>query len=123
MMLWSEGISGTHRYACDMRVVRMLRDRTLSFTRLAEQLRDSHGGGWLDGLSMYLGECADFVHRPRLFPAACREPPEPGDVPESRWLLSVYGRDIVSRLEHMKASITSTYGSILKLHSTTQVFG
>ncbi|XP_026072640.1 uncharacterized protein LOC113052410 [Carassius auratus] len=111
----------TERYACDMRVVRMLRDRTLSFTRLAEQLRNIHGGEWLDHLSLYMGECADFVSRPRLFPAACPEPPEPSDIPNSQWLLSVYGRDIVSRLEHMKASITSTFGSILKLHSSVQI--
>ncbi|KAJ8367281.1 hypothetical protein AAFF_G00323420 [Aldrovandia affinis] len=39
-----------------------------------------------------------------LFPVVCQEPPEPVDVPTSLWLLSVYGQDIISRMDHIKAS-------------------
>ncbi|XP_030249320.1 uncharacterized protein LOC115567157 [Sparus aurata] len=74
----------------------------------------NHGEEWLNRLAHYLGECADFVDQPSLFPVVCQEPPEPIDIPTSRWLLTVYNRDIFSRLEHIKASITSTFGSILK---------
>ncbi|KAF1374347.1 hypothetical protein PFLUV_G00228130 [Perca fluviatilis] len=110
----------TRKYACDIRVIR---DRTLgnSPARLVKQLKENHGEEWLNRLAHYFGECADFVDRPSLFPVVCQEPPEPIDVPTSRWLLSVYGRDILSRLDHIKASITSTFGSILKMDSTKQI--
>lgn len=75
----------------------------------------------MNRLAHYLEECANFVNRPSLFPVACQEPPEPIDVPTSRWLLSVYGRDIISRMDHIKATITSTFGSILKMDSTKKV--
>ncbi|ROL44113.1 hypothetical protein DPX16_8897 [Anabarilius grahami] len=73
------------RYACDIRVVRMLRERTLgnSPTRLVKQLRENHG----------------------LLPVVCQKPPEPIDVPTSKWLLSVYGRDIISHIDHIKAAL------------------
>ena len=111
------------RYACDIRVIRLLRDRTLgnSPARLVKQLKENHGEEMLNRLAHYLGECGNFVDRPSLFPVVCQEPPEPIAVPTSSWLLSVYGRDILSRLDHIKASITSTFGSILKMDSTKQV--
>ena len=34
---------------------------------------------------------------------------------------TVYGQDILSRLDHIKASITSIFGSILKMDSTKKV--
>ncbi|XP_063734263.1 uncharacterized protein LOC134862462 isoform X2 [Eleginops maclovinus] len=113
----------TRQYACDIRVIRLLRERTLgnSPARLVKQLKENHGEEWLNRLAHYLGECAEFVGRPSLFPVVCQDPPEPIDVPTSRWLLTVYGRDILSRLDHIKASITSTFGSILKMDSTKQI--
>ncbi|XP_036419498.1 uncharacterized protein LOC118803096 [Colossoma macropomum] len=113
----------TQKYACDIRVIRLLWDRTLgnSPTRLVKQLKENHGEEWLNRLAHYLEECASFVNRPSLFPVACQEPPEPIDVPTSRWLLSVYGRDIISRMDHIKATITSTFGSILKMDSTKKI--
>lgn len=111
------------RYACDIRVIRLLRDRTLgnSPARLVRQLKENHGEEWLNRLAHYLGECADFVDRPSLNTVVCQEPPEPIDIPTSRWLLSVYGRDILSRIGHIKASITSIFGNILKMDSTKKV--
>lgn len=111
------------RYACDIRVIRLLRDRTLgnSPARLVRQLKENHGEEWLNRLAHYLGECVDFVDRPSLNPVVCQEPPEPIDIPTSRWLLSVYGRDILSRIGHIKASITSIFGNILKMDSTKKV--
>lgn len=103
----------------------MLRERTLgnSPTRLVKQLRENHGEEWLDRLAHYMEECAVFVKSPSLLPVVCQKPPEPIDVPTSKWLLSVYGRDIISRIDHVKASITSTFGTILKMDSTKQVIG
>jgi hypothetical protein len=101
----------------------MLRERTLgnSPTRLVKQLRENHGEEWLDRLAHYMEECGGFINRPSLLPVMCQKPPEPIDVPTSKWLLSVYGRDIISRIDHIKASITSTFGTILKMDSTKQV--
>ncbi|KAI9525224.1 hypothetical protein NQZ68_009904 [Dissostichus eleginoides] len=113
----------TQKYACDIRVIRLLRERTLgnSPARLVKQLKENHGEEWLNRLAHYLWECADFVARPSLFPVVCQELPEPIDIPSSRWVLSVYGRDILSRMDHIKASITSTFGSILKMDSTKKI--
>ncbi|KAK0140296.1 hypothetical protein N1851_022771 [Merluccius polli] len=113
----------TQKYACDIRVIRMLRERTLgnSSTRLAKQLRENHGEQWLQRVARYLEVCADFVDRPSLFPVVCQEPPEPVAVPTNRWLLTVYGKDLMSRMDHIKASITSTLGSILKMDSTKKM--
>ncbi|XP_056274303.1 uncharacterized protein LOC130196308 [Pseudoliparis swirei] len=60
----------TQKYACDIRVIRLLRDRTLgnSPARLAKQLKENHGEEWLNRLAHYAGECADFVERPSLLP-------------------------------------------------------
>ncbi|CAL8237725.1 unnamed protein product, partial [Lota lota] len=113
----------TCKYACDIRVIRMLRERTIgnSSTRLAKQLRENHGEQWLERAARYLEVCADFVDRPSLFPVVCQEPPEPMAVPTSRWILAVYGKDLMSRMDHIKASITSTFGSILKMDSTKKM--
>ncbi|KAM4541695.1 uncharacterized protein PAE49_018621 [Odontesthes bonariensis] len=113
----------TQKYACDIRVIRLMRDRTQgnSSARLLKQLKENHGEEWLDRLGHYFEECSNFVNRPSLFPVVCQEPPEPADVPTARWLLSVYGRDILSRIDHIKASLTSTLGTILKLDSTKKI--
>ena len=101
----------------------MLRERTLgnSSTRLAKQLRENHGEEWLQRVARYLEVCADFVDQPSLFPVVSQEPPEPVAVPTNRWLLTVYGKDLMSRMDHIKASITSTFGAILKMDSTKKV--
>lgn len=112
-----------YRYACDIRVIRLMRERTLgnSSHRLVRQLWENHSEEWLGRLSRYLGECEPYMDHPSLFPVVCQEPPEPVAVPTDRWLLSVYGKDILSRLDHVKASITSTFGAVLKMDSTRKV--
>ncbi|KAM4562525.1 uncharacterized protein PAE49_010963 [Odontesthes bonariensis] len=113
----------TRKFACDVRVIRFLRERALgnSPTRLVRQLRENHSEEWLKRLCRYLGACSDFAARPSLFPVTFQDPPEPVDVPSHRWMLAVYGRDILCRLDHIKASITSTFGSILKMDSTKKI--
>ncbi|CAM4694811.1 unnamed protein product [Leuciscus chuanchicus] len=113
----------TYKYVCDIRVIRLLRERTLgnSPARLAKQLKENHGEEWLDRLAHYMGECAAFVDCPSSLPVVFQEPPEPFEVPTSKWLLTVYGKDIVSRLDHIKAGITSTFGTILKMDSTKKI--
>ncbi|XP_072219001.1 uncharacterized protein [Leuresthes tenuis] len=113
----------TRKFACDVRVIRFLREGALgnSPTRLVRQLRENHSEEWLKRLCRYLGACSDFAARPSHFPVRFQDPPEPVDVPSHRWMLAVYGRDILGRLDHIKASITSTFGSILKMDSTKKI--
>nr|XP_055051853.1 uncharacterized protein LOC129437619 isoform X1 [Misgurnus anguillicaudatus] len=113
----------TRKYACDMRVIRFLRERALgnSPSRLVRQLRENHSEEWLKRLCRYLGACSDFTSQPSLLPVRFQEPPEPETIPSHRWMLAVYGRDILCRIDHIKASITSTYGCILKMDSTKKI--
>ncbi|KAI3352043.1 hypothetical protein L3Q82_020858, partial [Scortum barcoo] len=113
----------TRKYACDIHVIRLMREQTLgnSSTRLAKQLKENHSEEWLQRLARYLGECADFVDRPSLFPVVCQDPPEPVAVPTNRWLMTVYAKDIMSRMDHIKARITSVFGSVLKMVSTKKI--
>ncbi|XP_067289364.1 uncharacterized protein [Pseudorasbora parva] len=113
----------TQKYACDMRVIRFLRERTLgnSPSRLVRQIRENHSEEWLKRVCRYLGVCSEFAAKPSLLPVKFHDPPKPVDIPSHRWMLAVYGRDILSRLDHIKASITSTFGNILKMDSTKKV--
>lgn len=106
-----------------MRVIRFLRERALgnSPSRLVRQLRENHSEEWLKRLCRYLGACSDFISQPSLLPMRFQEPPEPETIPSHRWMLAVFGRDILCRIDHVKASITSTYGCILKMDSTKKV--
>jgi hypothetical protein len=101
----------------------MLWERTLgnSSTRLAEELRENHSEEWLQSSTHYIELCNDFASRPSFFPVVCQRPPEPMAVPTNRCLLTVYGKDLMSRMGHIKANITSTFGSILKMDSTKKI--
>ncbi len=108
------------RYACDMRVIRLLRERGLgnSPTRVIKQLRENHSEQWLHRLARYTTQCVDFLNQPGV---KFQEPPEPTVVPSCKWLLTVYSQDILTRLDEIHARITSTYGSVLKMDSTKKV--
>lgn len=53
--------------------------------------------------------------------AAVHFPPEMPPVPSPVWLLTVYSHDVLSRLDEVKARVTSIFGSILKMDSTKKV--
>lgn len=72
-------------------------------------------------LTHYMEECAAFADHPSLFTVTFQEPPEPIKVPTSKWLVNDYGKVIMSRLDHVKSSITSKFGNILKLDLTRMV--
>ena len=73
-------------------------------------------------LALYTTECVDFLfQRPGLLPMVFPEPPEPAVVPSCKWLLSVYSQDFLTRLQDIKARITSIYGNILKMDSTKRL--
>ncbi|XP_062255655.1 uncharacterized protein LOC133965223 [Platichthys flesus] len=113
----------TQRYACDIRVIVSLRDRTQgnSPSRLVRQLRENHSREWIRYLIRYCSKCIHFADRQSLLPVLFQEVPEPSVIPSHRWMLTVYGRDILNRLDHIKASITCTFGSVLKMDSTKKI--
>ncbi|RVE72561.1 hypothetical protein OJAV_G00039730 [Oryzias javanicus] len=113
----------TRKYACDIRVIRLLRERGLgnSPTRIIGQLRENHSEEWLKRVARYTSECAAFMNTPGLLPIKFQEPPKHPTLPNYKWLLVVYSRDILNRVEDIKANITSTFGTILKLDSTRKI--
>ena len=116
----------TYNYACDMRVVRLLRQRGLgnSATQLHKKLTEQHNEVWLQRIAHYLTDCQTFVmagRRQLITPHQFDNPPSCVTLPKAGWLLTVYCRDVLSRLEQTKASITSTFGQILKIDSTKKV--
>lgn len=108
----------TYRYACDTRVIRLLRERGLgnSATRLQKQLQEQHSEQWLQQVASYLTASEPFAQLVQL-----RDPPPLPHVPTYKWLLKAYAQDILLRIDSVKAKITSTYGSILKMDSTKKV--
>ena len=116
----------TRKYAADKAVVSLLRARTLgnSPTALASNLQEAHSGEWLQKTLSYLSDCehhkkgAQTFHYPvPLYRAAPSFPTFSG----ARWFLSVYVRDVWSRLPALLAAATSVYGSILKIDSTKKI--
>ncbi|XP_078811127.1 uncharacterized protein LOC144995355 [Oryzias latipes] len=112
----------TYKLSCDQRVVAQLRSRTLgnSANRLYNTLREQHSDSWMRRAIHYLGVCERFLALNNVggqFPPPPPMPPLPSPV----WLLTVYGYDVLTRLDEYKARITSTFGSILKMDSTKKV--
>ncbi|XP_057191375.1 uncharacterized protein LOC130555294 [Triplophysa rosa] len=89
--------------------------------RIIGQLRENHSEEWLKRVARYTSECVAFLDNPGLDPLHFQEPPPLAPVPSYKWLLTVYSQDILNRLDHIKASITSTYGSIIKMDSTKKI--
>ncbi|KAM6952072.1 uncharacterized protein PEZ65_009252 [Lycodopsis pacificus] len=112
----------TYKLSCDMRVVAQLRSRTLgnSANRLYNSLRELHSDTWMRRAILYLGVCQQFR---ALCSARGQIPPLPQmpPLPSPVWLLTVYGYDVLTRLDEYKARITSTFRSILKMESTKKV--
>ncbi|XP_047220665.1 uncharacterized protein LOC124867966 isoform X2 [Girardinichthys multiradiatus] len=85
-----------YRLSCDKKVLSQMKGRTLgnSANRLHSFLVENHTEEWMT----------------RMQP-----------VPTSRWLLFTYARETFSRMEELQASVTSVFGSILKMDSTKKV--
>lgn len=118
----------TYRLAADMSVVRMLRSRGLgnSPNQLYNILREQHGEAWLAKVMQYMSSILDYTRgkegvRQYLLHEEPQQPPPQIPLPTSAWLLSVHMKDVFNRYEDIAASITSTFGSILKMDSTKKV--
>jgi hypothetical protein len=116
----------TRKYACDQVVVSLLKSRTLgnSTTALHHNLLELHSEEWLRRALQYLDDCNN--HRlgrqsQGLAPLDYAEAPPFKPLPCSQWFLAAYIRDVWTRLDVLKASLTSTLGTILKMDSTKKV--
>ncbi|XP_057189356.1 uncharacterized protein LOC130554003 [Triplophysa rosa] len=113
----------TLKLACDMRVVRLLRQRGLgnSSSQIQKKLEEQHSETWLQKTIQYLTDCQSLcgaVTSGLVSPVSFQDPPAMLDVPKHRWLMQVYALDVLQRLDEIKASITSQFGRVLKLYST-----
>jgi hypothetical protein len=116
----------SYRYACDVRVIRMLRQRGLgnSSTQLQKKLTEQHSEKWLQRTIRYVSDCDHFVKASKsglVTRIEFEEPPTYMPVPKYKWLLTIYAKDVLSRIDYVKASITSTFGRILKMDSTKKI--
>ena len=116
----------TYKYACDRAIVSLLRARTFgnSPTAVSHNLQELHSDEWLRKQLCYLSDCQR--HRSGLQDMRLPVPEYPEAAPLPRfptpkWFLSVYVRDVWSRLPSLLAQVTSTYGAILKVDSTKKV--
>lgn len=116
----------TFKLGCDMKVVRLMRQRGLgnSSSQLQKQLEEQHAEAWLCKQIQFL---TDYRGLSRAIAAQLVSPVQMGDlpvmtaVPKHRWLMQIYAQDVLSRLDEVKASITSVFGQVLKLDSTKKI--
>ena len=116
----------TYRYACDLKVVRLLRTRGAgnSSHQLFRKLEEQHEEVWLGKCAQYLSDYQAFTRAQSRGILSMRKPEDPPartPVPKPKWLLTAYCKDVLTRLEEVKAQITSTFGRVLKIDSTKKV--
>lgn len=108
----------SHRLSCDKAVLGQLRQRTLgnSAARLHSTLVEQHTTEWMSRAMLYLS----VLRKLRVPGVAQQQPslPPMTPVPRAPWLIAVYVREAVTRLEETKARVTSIFGDVLKLDST-----
>ena len=106
---------------CDTRVVSSLRQNSFgnsSFQLQGKKLTGQHHEVWLQRTAHYLTDC----QTQQVLPQKCGDPLPLPSVPKAAWLLTVYCRDVLARLEEVKASITATFGRVLMIDSTKKVY-
>jgi len=120
-----------------------------SVTQLYNKVREQHSEAWLRRTVQYLTACEPFTTSSLLVPPTFAQPPpqpllpkppcEPFTtssllvpstfaqpppqplLPKPLWFMSVYVRDVMHRLDDVRAKITSVFGTILKMDSTKKV--
>ncbi|XP_026145603.1 uncharacterized protein LOC113120014 isoform X2 [Carassius auratus] len=103
--------------ACDMKVVHFNRLRHLgpSVSQIHKKLEERHTEVWLQKTVRYLTDCRSFAQAPQF-----QDPPAMPLLPKHCWLRQVFALDVLHRMNEIKASITSTFGSVLKMGSTKE---
>ena len=116
----------TSKYACDLKVVRLLRGRGLgnSSSAVMKQVSEQHGECYLNNLQLYLSNCREFkasAGKGFFAPLQFTEPPPAATIPRHRWFMKVYQIDVLERVEYIKAHLTSQFGTVLKMDSTKKI--
>lgn len=110
----------THKFACDVAVISLLRSRTLGNSSMALQnnILELHSEEWSWRYLWYMCDC-DRHKRGRqslnLNPVEYDDAPPPRSQPTCKWFLACYVKDVWDHLPLLKASMTSIYGEILKI--------
>ncbi|XP_039626713.1 uncharacterized protein LOC120540217 [Polypterus senegalus] len=113
----------TYRLSCDKKLIGQMREHTLGngANRLCRYILEKHTRSWMLRSKMYLFVLSKFITSGAEPSTSPIQPPRMTLVPGAKWLLSIYTREMASRLEETKARITSIFGSILKMNSTKKV--
>ncbi|XP_068221711.1 uncharacterized protein [Palaemon carinicauda] len=116
----------TYRYACDLRVAILMRQRGLgnSVTQIRKKLVEERTVAWHVRVNSYMTDCVtimDAAAKNSLVVPKPTDPPAMPELPRAGWLLKVFSNDVITRLDEVKASITSVFGNILKMDSTKKV--
>ncbi|XP_070203391.1 uncharacterized protein [Littorina saxatilis] len=117
----------TLKRACDRSVVTEMYERCSGNGPflLNKKLVERHSARWRGKVARYADHCNIYLEAASkgLITAlpSFPEPPAMTIVPEYEWILAVYLQDVLQRLDFVKASITSTFGRILKMDATKKI--
>ncbi|XP_052472153.1 uncharacterized protein LOC128028874 [Carassius gibelio] len=113
----------TYRLSCDKEIVRWMRGRSLgnSATSVHRSLCVRHREHWIAQTTHFLSVIGKFPDHATDPSSLANQLPQMVPVPCPGWLLSVYAKDVLTRLPELKARVTSIYGTILKMDSTKKV--
>ena len=104
----------------------MLRSCTLrnSPTAVQNTILELHSENWLKRSTMYLQDCqrhelgvASLLGTEHIYAKI----PDFATIPTAKWFLSVYARDVMSRMDSLKGNILSVFDEILKIDSTKKI--
>ena len=102
-----------------------MRERGLgnSVGQLYRKLNEQHSEEWLSRVARYFTACEPFCTS-SIVPNVkiiSKHPPEQPQLPRAQWLLTVYIRDVLTRIDDVRAKLTSVFGTVLKMDSTKQI--
>ncbi|MEQ2250161.1 hypothetical protein ILYODFUR_036955 [Ilyodon furcidens] len=92
-----------------------------SVTQLYKKLQEEHSAAWTRRALEYFTTCEPFTDSSIIEPPVFSAPPLLPPLPKPKWLLSVYARNVLSRLPEVRAKITSVFGCVLKMDATKKV--
>ena len=122
----------TYKCALDKALVVQMRGRTVGNTPSAmrNMVHENHTQRYCEKTLQYLADCRAHQER-KNEERRCRQqppvkyefdpPPNFKPIPGPTWFQAVHTRDVYDRLDVLRASITSTLGTILKIDSTKKV--
>lgn len=116
----------TYKYAVDKLLITILRSRTLgnSTSAFRNNILELHSEEWLQKMTNYLQDCIrhrDGIASMMSSPPTYQPVQEFKAIPTAQWFLSTYARDVMSRMDSLKGTITSAFGEVLKVDSTKKI--